>query len=111
MFKLKLIAGGHRLGPVYESKDGRRFITQAGTNLNPGAVFESPIDLSIKYPEKFARLDSVAIVEEEQNEEDEEYAGMSMDDLKKLALELEIKVPSNISKATLITKIKEAAAG
>jgi len=116
MFKIRVTNGVHRQGPKYkiDEKTGRRIETEPGRNYVVGEVFESPTDLSKKYPEKYARVDVVEaegpLGQEAQDEDDEMYEAMTMEELKKLAIEYEIEVKGNISKKDLISRIKEAVA-
>ena len=110
MFKIKVTNGVHRVGPVYEEVNGKRRIVSSGRNLEKGEVFESETDLSKKFPEKYVRIDVVESSEVDSSEEDAEYAKMSVEELRRMCVELEIEVPPKTNKAQLIEKIKEASA-
>lgn len=111
-FRMKLVAGGHRVGPVFGEVEGFKVETVAGKNFSSGDIFDCDVDLSQRWPEKFQRLDTAEAVAVEggtlEDKDDAEYTAMTYDELKKLATELEIKYPANVSKAVLIEKVKEA---
>ncbi len=109
-FKLRVTNGVHRIGPTYKEENGRRLVATSGRNLEKGAVFTCDTDLSKKYPEKYARVDSVESSEVESDEEDAEYQKMSVEELRRMCVELEIEVPPKTNKVQLIEKIKEASA-
>lgn len=108
-FKLKVLAGSHRIGSKYETKEGRKVLVKEGVNIGTNQTFESGQDLSLTYPEKFARVDTVEQASSDKTEEQATYESMSMEELKRLAVELEIKVSPNINKKDLIAKIQEVA--
>lgn len=107
-FKLKVLAGIHRVGAKYSYDNGKRFESTPGRNVARGETFDSPTDLSKIFPEKFARVDSVEAETAQAEESEEEFEGMTMEELKKTAAELEISFPPNTSRKALIAKLREA---